>query len=493
MRQTRFDALFAAPGPTADGGAGASVGGFVLRPDGGRCPVDVALSAVSVGDQTLVQAILHDVSGRQRIENDLRESLQRLEGLYHLAVTLGGTVEQVAEHIATTLAELLDFPLVVVQRHGGGEAIALAMFDRGSVSRGLRMPLAGTPCGRVNEERRPCVFNDVAAAFPDDPFLIESGLRTYIGVPALAADRSVVGCVSALDPRPRALVQTDIRLLSAFAQRLARAIDEEERAREREALVQQLTAQNAELRAAQERLTEADRLKSEFMGMMSHELRTPLNVFIGYTEMLLDAARENGRGPVTEHRDVLERMLDAARILTNLVEDTLSVLRLESAGVRVHRECLSLQSLFGELQAAERFLRAPSGVTEQWVVEPDVPVIVSDRMKLRQVVTNLVGNARKFTTAGEIRVRAARVGNDEVAITVEDTGCGIAPHDLPFVFDLYRQANDGSSHNGCGIGLYIVRRYCQILGGNVELESEVGSGTRITVRLPRVDPQSLAG
>jgi signal transduction histidine kinase len=235
-------------------------------------------------------------------------------------------------------------------------------------------------------------------------------------------------------------------------------------------------------------LREADRLKSEFMGMMSHELRTPLNVFVGYTEMVLDAARENQMGSVSEHREVLERMLDAAGILTNLVEDTLSVLRLEGAGVRVNLEALSLQSLFAELQAAGRFQRGPSEVVERWIVEPDLPAIVSDRMKLRQIVTNLVSNARKFTTSGWIQVSALRSGDDEVAIAVEDTGCGIADADLPFVFDLYRQAgNGGSHHNGCGIGLYIVSRYCRVLGGRVDLRSEVGKGTRITITLPRLD------
>jgi signal transduction histidine kinase len=223
------------------------------------------------------------------------------------------------------------------------------------------------------------------------------------------------------------------------------------------------------------------------MGMMSHELRTPLNVFVGYTEMMLDAARESHGGSMGEHREVLERMLDAAGILTNLVEDTLSVLRLEGAGVRVSLEELSLQSLFSELQAASRFQRAPSEVVERWVVEHELPPIVCDRMKLRQILTNLVSNARKFTAAGFIEVNAKRI-DDGVAITVEDTGCGIAPADLPFVFDLYRQAgNGGSQHNGCGIGLYIVRRYCQVLGGRVELDSDLGKGTRITIALPAVD------
>ena len=108
----------------------------------------------------------------------------------------------------------------------------------------------------------------------------------------------------------------------------------------------------------------------------------------------------------------------------------------------------------------------------------------SDRMKLRQILTNLVGNARKFTRAGSIDVRAVRVDTGHVAISVADTGCGIAAADVPHVFELYRQAANGWAHNGCGIGLYIVRRYCELLGGSVEVESAVGRGTRFTVTLP---------
>jgi signal transduction histidine kinase len=162
----------------------------------------------------------------------------------------------------------------------------------------------------------------------------------------------------------------------------------------------------------------------------------------------------------------------------------LSVLRLESAGVRVLLEDVALPALFEELRSAERLLRTSSAVREEWSVEDGLPAVPSDRMKLRQILTNLVGNARKFTREGSITVRAARAGDDQITISVTDTGCGIAAADVPHVFELYRQAQNGWAHNGCGIGLYIVRRYCELLGGRVEVESELGRGTRFTVTLP---------
>jgi signal transduction histidine kinase len=221
---------------------------------------------------------------------------------------------------------------------------------------------------------------------------------------------------------------------------------------------------------------------------MSHELRTPINIFIGYTELLLDDVHERTNMPPDEHHAVLERMRDAARTLASLVEDTLSVLRLESAGVAVHLEPIPISTLCDELRAGDRFLAQGPAVREEWLVDADLPPIVSDRLKLRQILTNLVGNARKFTRAGTIRVHVARATDARFTIMVEDTGCGIAEGELPFIFDLYRQAANGGVHNGCGIGLYIVRRYCELLGGGVAVTSVIGRGTRFTVTLPEQAP-----
>lgn len=490
LKTTEIEALFAADTPLENvrrlpaGAYRWRAGLRVQRADGSECPVDLALSTVAVGDDTVLQAILHDVGDRDRIEGELRQSVQRLEGLYHLAVTLGGTVQHVAEHIAVTLPALLETPVVAVALYDDDAQVMLALYDRGTVTQGQRLPLAGSPALRVREERRPCVVTDARHRFPDDAFLAAHGIASYVGVPVLGRDGEIVGHVAVMDQRERRLRDHDMRLLSTFAGRLARALHEGEYVRERDEFVARVTNQNTELRAAQERLTEADRLKSEFMGMMSHELRTPLNIFVGYTELMLDGTQEPAGMEIAEQREVLGRMLDAARTLTGLVEDTLSVLRLESSGVRVLLENVPLPALFEELRGVERLLRGPSAVRETWVVDTDVPIVPSDRLKLRQILTNLVGNARKFTREGTIEVRAARVDDGHVAISVTDTGCGIAPADVPHVFELYRQASNGWAHNGCGIGLYIVRRYCELLGGSVHVASELGRGTRFTVTLP---------
>ncbi len=491
LKASRFTDLFAdvpVSMGTVDGTTRWPHGAYVRREGRESCPVDVSLSVVPLGEHTVVQAILHDMSAREGIEMELRHALERLESLYHLAVTLGGSVEQIGDHLTVTLAELLDAPVVAAARLVGDELVFLARYERGIMLHEGRLPLVGTACDQVRATRRPCVFADAATRFPGDPLLGGQEVQTFVGVPVLGRGGAVEGVVVVLDTARRSLSEEDMRLISSYAQRLARAFNEEEYARDREDFVRKLSAQNLALSVAQERLTQADRQKSEFLGMMSHELRTPINIFIGYTELLLDAARERAALPPDEHRAVLERMRDAARTLASLVEDTLSVLRLESAGVAVHLEPIPLGTFCEELRAGDRFLGKELAVREEWLVDADLPPIVSDRLKLRQILTNLVGNARKFTRGGSIRVHVARAPEARFTITVTDTGCGITDSELPFIFDLYRQAANGGVHNGCGIGLYIVRRYCEILGGSVSVESELGRGTCFTVSLPERPP-----
>jgi signal transduction histidine kinase len=240
------------------------------------------------------------------------------------------------------------------------------------------------------------------------------------------------------------------------------------------------------------RLVESDRVRTEFLGMMSHELRTPLNILIGYTRMLLEGIEEGDPMTPAERGGILERMHGGGLHLGDLVEDTLAVLRLEAGVAQIDAGAVELTEFFEQLQSVDRLLRRPSEVVERWSVDPDVPVLVTDRRKLRQVVTNLVGNARKFTDRGTIEVRASRGASGGIRIAVRDTGCGIGPAHLGAVFDLYRQAPTAKRPDGCGLGLYIVRRYVELVGGTVSCESALGVGTTFVVDLPAAVATSAA-
>ena len=443
----------------------------IVRSDGETVPVDASLAIVSAGDERLLQAILRDVRDRRRIEHELRKVARRFEELYRLAVALGDDPGALAEHTVRALRALLEYPIASVARLDGDETEILALARGDEVIGHGRRVLPGTPCSEVRSRRSACIFTDANDRFPKDRELVAAGIRTYCGVPILDASGDVVGIVSVLDTQARTVRDEDLQLLTSFAQRIGQAID-----RERFTLAQEGLAQ---------RLIESDRVKTEFLGMMSHELRTPLNILLGYNRMLLESLEEGDVMPRAERGEILERMLSGGLHLSELVEDTLSVLRLEAGVVQIDAAPVALPAFLDEIQGVDRLLRRPSDVVERWHADAEVPTLVTDRRKLRQVVTNLVGNARKFTDRGIIEVHVARdQGTGGVVLTVRDTGCGIDGAHLPHIFDLYRQAPSQRRQDGCGLGLYIVRRYVELLGGRVSCTSAVGQGTTFVVTLP---------
>jgi PAS domain S-box-containing protein len=455
------------------------VNAAIVRTDGTAIPVDVSIAMVSTGDERVLQAIVRDVRDRLRIEQELRKSARRFEELYRLAVVLGDDPAALADHTVAALTAVLECPIAAVAVVDGAHLRILSVAPDAGRAEPAERRLAGTPCAAVVRRGEACVFTDVATRFPEDRALVAAGVRVYCGAPILDATGAVIGVVSVADLRVRSFRDEDVQLLASFARRIGQALDRERLSAERDALTT--------------RLVESDRLKTEFLGMMSHELRTPLNILLGYTRMLLEGIDDGDVMTGAERREVCERMLAGGLHLGDLVEDTLSVLRLEAGVMQVDVAPLSLDAFFEELQGLDRLLRRPAEVTERWQVDAGAPALVTDRRKLRQVVMNLVGNARKFTARGGIDVHAAAdPASGGVRITVRDTGCGIDPAHLPYVFDLYRQAPSERRNEGCGLGLYIVRRYVELLGGRVTCQSAVGAGTTFVVVLPPAIPATGA-
>jgi PAS domain S-box-containing protein len=228
-------------------------------------------------------------------------------------------------------------------------------------------------------------------------------------------------------------------------------------------------------------LARANQLKSEFVATMSHELRTPMSVITGYTDLLLEGVF----GTLTpEQVDTVQKVQRSSRELLTLINSTLDLSRLEAGEPEVEFTDVCLADLIEEVDSETRGLqeRSPLGFLRR--VTPDLRVR-TDPGKLKVVLKNLIGNAIKYTDRGTVTLEAYPAERG-IEISVADTGIGIAPEALAIIFEPFRQA-DGSStrrHGGVGLGLYIVRRLLDILGGSISVESELGRGSTFRVWLP---------
>lgn len=235
---------------------------------------------------------------------------------------------------------------------------------------------------------------------------------------------------------------------------------------------------------------QASALKSEFLSTVSHELRTPINVITGFTEMLRDGAA----GPLTSQQaDLLGRIDVRGRELFDLIEATLHVGRIETGRDAVTLAPIPLVEMVQSLEQCTAVLARAPGVAFRWELPSDLDgVIITDAAKVPLVVRNLVSNAFKFTPAGSVTVRLLR-GHDQITIEVCDTGVGIEPEQVPLVFEMFRQLDNSLTrqHGGVGLGLYIVSRVVERLGGSITVESTLGQGSTFRVTLPRFYPDGV--
>jgi PAS domain S-box-containing protein len=239
----------------------------------------------------------------------------------------------------------------------------------------------------------------------------------------------------------------------------------------------------------------ANRAKSEFLARMSHELRTPLNAVIGYSEMLLEDAEAEGRQE--QQIGDLRRINSAGKHLLSLVTDVLDLSKIEAGKMELAAQPFDLGGLIDDVLATCRPLVMQNG--NELVLErgAELGTVIGDPTKLRQVMLNLLSNAAKFTKQGRISLAPAReraAGGDWISIAVRDTGIGVSRENLPKLFQNFSQveASTASRLGGTGLGLALSQKLCRLMGGEITVESEPGSGSCFTVRIPAAPAQHRA-
>ena len=251
-----------------------------------------------------------------------------------------------------------------------------------------------------------------------------------------------------------------------------------------QAATAELATQNELLRRQAIELEQASRLKSQFLANMSHEFRTPLNAILGYTHMLLQGVAGDLLPAVKRQ---LQRIDSNGRHLMTIINEILDITRIEAGKMPMQLSEFNLNEMVPEVMAELDPVIARSKLTVTPKLCPDLPMVYSDRQKVKQIIVNLLSNALKFTHEGGIRITVGYDSVDRTAsVSVADTGIGISPEHHEKIFEDFRQVDDSPSrqYGGTGLGLAICRRLATALGGRITLESQMGKGSTFTVTIP---------
>ena len=395
------------------------------------------------------------------------ESIRRLQAVTDGALTRLA-IDDLLHEMLAPVRELLgtDSAAILLLTEDGQSLAVRATVGLREGAMGLRVPVGQGLVGSIAASRAPLIVEDLSTVEVINPVLRQEA-RSLIGAPLFVEGR-FIGVIHADTTQVRRFTEDDVRLLQLAADRVALAI---EHARLYE--VEQQARRQAE---------EANRMKDEFLALVSHELRSPLNAILGYAALLryhgLDAQK------VEHASDIIER---SGKAQAQLIDDLLDTARIISGKLRLEVGPVDLVLVIEQAVQTIQPAADAKGISLQANLPPTIGQITGDAARLQQVVWNLLSNAVKFTLqGGRVEVRLERV-DPYICITVSDTGKGITPDFLPYVFDRFRQADasSGRRYGGLGLGLALVKYLVELHGGTIKAASlGEGHGATFKVTLP---------
>jgi len=415
----------------------------------------------------------------QERTRELEQSLEEVHALSEVSRTVSSSLDlaHVLHEIAEQAAKLCDADAGFIQEyveeaktfHVSASWNAQEEFVRSIQA--AQITLGKGASGRSAVTGKPTQIPDILTE-PDYAFrdiLAREGYRAVLSVPMLR-DARIIGTVVVVRKTPGGFDERHVNLLTTFARQTTIAI---EHAR----LYHDVTEKGR-------MLEEANRHKSAFLANMSHELRTPMNAIIGFSEVLLDPSMQVTDG---ERAQFLTDILNSGKHLLNLINEVLDLSKIEAGRMELQMAPAALGEVFETVQSTLRPLAAKKAIEFEVERADGITPFPMDAARIKQVLVNLVGNAIKFTPErGRVWVRAT-TENGTVQIEVGDTGPGIAPEDHERIFQEFQQAQTtrgAGKPEGTGLGLTLARRFVELHGGRLWVESQVGVGSHFYFTLP---------
>ncbi len=469
-------------------------------------------------DETQLMTSMTDQIGvaveNARLFEETRRNLEGIRALHEIDMAISSSLElkQVLHVLLDKIDLFLPYATATVRlfnrQSGQLEPVACRNLDEEEWKAAAWRPGRG-PANAVFESKKPLIIRNCLEdpRIKDPEFFRKHRLVSYLGVPMFAKDE-ILGVLSFYTSEEHEFSGEEMEFLITLAGQAAIAIHNSE-------VYEELVKTASDL-------SKSNRVKDEFLSVMSHELRTPLNVVMGYTGMIKDGLL----GEINpEQEKALEKVISRARDQLTMISSILQATQLEAEGVKVHSHEIPLRDFLEDLRL-NYSIPVGKELSLVWNYSPDLPAINTDTEKLKHILHNLINNAIKFTERGTVTIsarylngaldgtergsvrkaeggpqeeaapapdRVAPCGDDRhglVRFTVADTGVGIADEHFSMIFERFRQVDSSETrkYGGVGIGLYIVKKFTELLGGKVEVESEPGKGSVFTVTVPQELP-----